>query len=1123
MAARKLLSTTGDVAFQLLKLTAAASDAFPPLKSAAAGALHIAEIVKVWMAWRSRFRAYRNEWRELGDYVRDATASVVQTLAHINESDRDIVASNLENLKATLDETAREIESEQALPKRKRFLKFMQDSDMIADIKKRVNNSIAVFQLSATTTTMVDVGRILDAVIANGITLSQIAQDTSAVVVGVSLLGLNATLDKLPRVQGASWDPSRGCMVNTRVNLIDEIMEWVDKPVMLNRDGRRGGAKILLLTAVAGAGKTTVAHTVARRCHERNQLGSSFFFDRETDGRNSPAALFTTIAADLCGRIPGLSERLTEAIEADRSLPLAPISRQFQELLLKPCLECRISEPIVIVIDALDEAPSEDLVDILRDQASQLPGCFHIFLTSRMRSEFGSLLGASHVVDKELNIGAQSNINDMKVYAPAKLRQFARKRVLQADWPGEQLQAEFVTRAGGLFLWVATVCEYLDSYENPTEQLRQLLSTTDGWNNSAEDRMRELYTRILAGFNWKDPQFVASYHRVMGTAIATRTPLTISAMRDLYHDTPLASDFALHRLSPLLTGMRKEDHESQPVRVLHQSLRDFLAAQDTRASYDATEFRIVEREHNQELALLCLESINRSLDATLPGTGYLIEDENTQGKVTTQGIPALQGDEIPEALRYACLFWQVHVKDITTIKNIKEVLGRFLEQKLVLWMELVTVCGQYRGLSGVQKWVQLLRDDRTIVMPSYEPVYARTSLTLNKHLEYEDRREEALEASSEALQTYRMLAAKGSETYTEEICRSLEYMAVDLANLGRREDALVANEESLQLNRQLATDQPAAFTPALASSLSNLSSRLSDMGRREEVLAAIEEAVELYRQLAADRPAAFTPDLAMSLNNLSSGLSDMGRREEALAAIEEAVQLRRQLAADRPAAFTPALALCLNNLSSRLSDMGRREEALAAIEEAVQLRRQLAADRPAAFTPDLAISLNNRSVHLFDMGRREEALAATKETVQLFRQLAADRPAAFTPDLAMSLNNLSGLLSGVGRREEALAAIEEAVQLRRQLAADRPAAFTSDLADSLHNLSIDLSGFERHDEALSAIQEAIILWRPLAASLPLRFSPDLKKSLDVLSDVLTDMGRHEEAAGAQAEMESLPD
>jgi hypothetical protein len=37
----------GEAAFALLKLTVAAADAFPPLKSAAGGALHIIDLVKV--------------------------------------------------------------------------------------------------------------------------------------------------------------------------------------------------------------------------------------------------------------------------------------------------------------------------------------------------------------------------------------------------------------------------------------------------------------------------------------------------------------------------------------------------------------------------------------------------------------------------------------------------------------------------------------------------------------------------------------------------------------------------------------------------------------------------------------------------------------------------------------------------------------------------------------------------------------------------------------------------------------------------------------------------------------------------------------------------------------------
>jgi hypothetical protein len=47
----RFLKESGEAVFALLKLTSASADAFPPLKSAAGGALHIAEIVLV-----SRYR-----------------------------------------------------------------------------------------------------------------------------------------------------------------------------------------------------------------------------------------------------------------------------------------------------------------------------------------------------------------------------------------------------------------------------------------------------------------------------------------------------------------------------------------------------------------------------------------------------------------------------------------------------------------------------------------------------------------------------------------------------------------------------------------------------------------------------------------------------------------------------------------------------------------------------------------------------------------------------------------------------------------------------------------------------------------------------------------------------------
>ena len=43
----RILQESGEAIFALLKLTSASADAFPPLKSAATGALYIADIVSV--------------------------------------------------------------------------------------------------------------------------------------------------------------------------------------------------------------------------------------------------------------------------------------------------------------------------------------------------------------------------------------------------------------------------------------------------------------------------------------------------------------------------------------------------------------------------------------------------------------------------------------------------------------------------------------------------------------------------------------------------------------------------------------------------------------------------------------------------------------------------------------------------------------------------------------------------------------------------------------------------------------------------------------------------------------------------------------------------------------------
>ncbi|KAG9121893.1 hypothetical protein FRC07_001962 [Ceratobasidium sp. 392] len=166
------LSTTGEVALELLRLIASAAGVFAPIKSVAAAALHIGEIVEACAELRlashivdiirsQEFHLNKNQWREFGAYVQDATASIIESLSKLNGFDRD-TRNKLEQLKTTLDTTAAQIESQLVSPWYKRVWRIRKDRDTIAHLRRKVDNSLSLFHFSLTVTTFMDLRKIVD-------------------------------------------------------------------------------------------------------------------------------------------------------------------------------------------------------------------------------------------------------------------------------------------------------------------------------------------------------------------------------------------------------------------------------------------------------------------------------------------------------------------------------------------------------------------------------------------------------------------------------------------------------------------------------------------------------------------------------------------------------------------------------------------------------------------------------------------------------------------------------------------------------------------------------------------------------------------------------------------------
>lgn len=1068
----------------------------PQVKSIVDGALRIAELVV-------QFKTNQDEWRDLQFYVQNAVATVLHSLASIDGSQSE-ARVKLGRFQATLVRTVKRIEAKQRGPIAWRIFRFIDRPTMIAEIKKEVDDVVSLFKLESTIRMDITIEKIFELLQQNS---KPQAPPTS----------LNSTLSKLRRIEGASWDPYRVCLERTRQSVIETILSWLN-----HTNGAEYDNRIFLLTGVAGSGKSAIAHTIAQRCEKNRQLASSFFFDRDIGDRNNPKHLISTIAADFCSADDQLARRILAAVEDDERVLHAPISRQFERFILEQCSDFQAQRPLVIVIDALDEGCNRDLLRILCDDTCRLPPSIRIFMTSRTSPDTESLLQKSHVRSMALDIYDKENLDDVAVFVPHELKQVAEYHGL-TDWPDPHVIASFEAKAGGLFLWVATTCNYINSCYDPKEELHSLISASNLSRSSAEAMMDSLYIQILQACNWNDATFVDSFHRLLGAVVATKTPLTLRSLNALYRRPLMPSNLALRQLSTLLTGLIDDRDVPQPVRFLHQSLRDFLTlrAGTSSAPADSQIFSIDEKAHSKTLALLCLSLLNRELNSDMPCVGYLAKDKDE-----CPGIPLTSEGDISEELWYACCFWLTHLLDVDLfgLPGVLEQLEVFIGTKLVLWMEFMAARGQYEGVSKLHEWAKDQCDHHPTLKPLiYNPNHAAASRGLAERFKYMGRREEALITARDEVGLYRELAEDGKHDSQAGLARSLCSLSIYLNNLAYLKDAITAAKEAVALQRQLRASGKGVSDADLARSLWRLAVGFTERGEYQEGLATIQESIALQRRLTNDGSATtlVMSDFAQSLRSLATTLFYLGHHEEAWRAAQQEVDIYRTLSTQRPAVFTGELARSLENISIDLSTLNHHREALAAIKESVNLRRQLAAERPAVFTPDLAASLHRLSYHLSGLGHHEEALTAIQEAVQHFRPLTADRPAVFSSDLAYSLHNLSHNLSSLGRHEEAFTAMRESVQLYRPLAADRPVVFTPDFALALHEMAHCLAALGDDQAALVAIKESVELLRPLAQQNPLKHTTKLSRALGLFAHCLSDTEADEEALVIQQELDAL--
>ncbi|KAG8882097.1 POC1 centriolar protein A [Tulasnella sp. 332] len=857
----------------------------------------------------------------------------------------------------------------------------------------------------------------------------------------VKRVKLHVQIEALMYAERHTWDKELACLQDTRVKIIDDIEKWI-----LGAETPGSSAEVLWLSDAPGSGKSSVAHAIASHCDELGILGSSFFFRRTDDMRNTPRRLFSTMARDLAALDQDISDRMAAAITKNPSLAKAPPIRQFENLIL-PALEVFRLQPriVVIVIDGLDESYARDTKDsrytpddqlwfdqmmtVLREHVPRLPGVFRIFVTSRPEQEIVKVLSgpsspsAWHVTRKSLELDSEPNQQDIAMYIRRRLTEIAKDEGTFPTWPDPEQTEKLIKKADGLFIYAATACAFLAMNDHKSELLVDLLKSSHAIQSSSSqfpadkqeefDKMGELYTTVLNSFKWTK-YLKEDYSLLFGSLVVLKTPLSLSALQDLH---PPSSRASIHKTCRRLASLLKGIYDpTKPVEFIHLTLREFLTAPDT-----DPRFRIVEEDHEGRLALLCLQTMNHDLN-------WPRELATTEQPGAEDFLPVEVGPE-SEALQYGCKHWMDHLEGVPSpipealkgdLDALERELRMFARTKVSQWMEAVFpfITGR-QTLNRFQAWSKKFKSEA-----QFQP-YTQHAPEVNITV-------------TQSLLPRHAPQAQSMDSYWE--CPA---------------------ETSL-------------FDGAYAEALLHISDMSAYARNHGEAMARAEEAVGLYRQLAGVCPNHFNFGLALSLKQYSLRLYDMGDRdqrhfqdryEDALEAAREAVKCFRSLAAEDPAAFNPLLALSLSTLCfhlrrhriSQRSD--RHTESELIHEEALSLYRPLAETSPETLNPEVFHSVHN----LYDL---------------LF---ALQRPETLDPEFIHSVNNQHDLVQTLQRLRtltpEALGSVAGSHELRSDT--QRLDTLDPQVAHLVDNLRYLMSAARRPPRDLTLIRRPTLEFLPL--------------------------------------------
>lgn len=357
----------------------------------------------------------------------------------------------------------------------------------------------------------------------------------------------------------------------------------------------------------------------------------------------------------------------------------------------------------MVVIDALDECENDNNIRVILELLPRVQESnyahLRFFVTSR--PELPIHLGFRTVKDSHQDLVLHEIPgliieHDISLFLEHKLAKIRKERALSTGWPGNPDIQALLTMSVPLFIFAATICRLFEDHNlDPEQCLTEILkyqsqeSKLDGTYLPVLDRLVSRYTGT------RRKQLVQDVQEVIGIIILLESPLSITALSKLIRITKTSINA---RLSSLHSVLHIPNNKTLPVRLFHQSFRDFLLDSNTR---EKTPFWVNENEMNQKLTGYCLSVMRGKLKKNMCN----LQCYGTERRyINTQSI----NHYLPPELQYSCRYWIHHLARSRGPKSqINDVLA-FLGNHFLHWVEVMSMLGSVSEVLGGISTLQLV-------------------------------------------------------------------------------------------------------------------------------------------------------------------------------------------------------------------------------------------------------------------------------------------------------------------------------------------------------------------------------------------------------------------------------